>query len=194
MSEMKIGKVIGLAPVDAQGVATLLGVGIAKNATSGKVRLLQVQIGPALQTVQLVPSAGEDVNPPNGSVIAIIESAEGIKLGVATFDTIGPNPNLNQGEKELYGSDGAGTMLGRLKFKQNAKIFLGNAGGNLRSQIDALATALNTFCGSAAQSSITTGGSSASALAAAIVALMQPLFTAVTNMQTALDAFMDTSE
>ena len=194
MSTVKIGKVKGLAAADAQGQPTLLGVGTPKNATSGKARLLQVQIGPKLQAVQFVPQAGEDVNPPDGSLVIIQESAEGIKFGVATFDGIGPDPNLNQGEKRLYGSDGNGTVLGRVKFKKNGKTFIGNAGGNLCAQLDALLTALNTFSGTAAQNAITAGNTTSVTLAAAIVALLAPLFTAVVNAKTAIDAILDTTE
>jgi len=162
-----------------------------KNAQSGQARLLQVQIGSALQTVQLVPGAGEDVNPQDDAVVVILE-IDGVKLGVATFDGI--TPTANEGERRIYAYDSTGNVLGRIKFKANGKVFIGNAGGNLRTQLDNALTALNTFSGAAAQAAITAGGSSSVALAAAIVALMAPLFTAVVNAQTAIDAVLDTSE
>ncbi|MBE3064726.1 MAG: hypothetical protein IMZ69_06875 [Spirochaetes bacterium] len=190
---IRIGVVKGLAAVDAQGQPTLLGVGAPKNSKSGKARLLQVQIGPQLKTVQLVPLAGEDFSPPDGSRLAILEMG-GWLLAVASQDDVPPDPNLNRGEKLLYASDGAGAKRGRLKFKGNGKVYLGNATGNLRAPLDDLLTALNTFSGPAAQSAITAGGSSAAALAAAIVALMNPLYTAAVNCKTAIDAVLDMSE
>ena len=192
-SVIRIGVVKGLAPTDAQGQPTLLGVGAPKNSKTGKARLLQVQIGPQLKTAQLVPQAGEDFSPPNGSKVALLEMG-GWLLIVAEQDDVLPDPNLNRGEKILYASDGLGNKRGRMKFKQNGKVYLGNATQNLRTQLDNLLTALNVFCGPAAQSAITTGGSSSAALAAAIVAIMTPLFSSVVNVTTALDALLDTTE
>lgn len=192
MTEVMVGTVKGLAPIDGQGQQTLLGVGAPKNSKTGKARLLQVQVGPALKTVQLVTPAGEDFSPPAGSVIVLI--GEGWKFGFPVRDDVPPDPNLNPGELLLRATDGSGNKLARVKLKQNGKVYLGNATQNLRTQLDNILTALNTFSGAAAQSAITTGGSSSSALAAAIVALMGPLFTAAVNCQTALDALLDTTE
>jgi len=193
VNEIRVGVVKGLATTDAQGQPTLLGVGAPKNSKSGKARLLQVRIGPQLQTVQLVPLAGEDFSPPAGSLVVLIDSS-GWKYAVACQDDVPPDPNLNPGEKLLYASDGSGNKRGRVKFKQNGKVYLGNATQNLRTQLDNLLQALNTFSGAAAQASITTGGASSAALAAAIVALMAPLFSSVVNVTTAIDALLDTTE
>lgn len=190
---IRIGVVKGLAPTDAQGQPTLLGVGAPKNSKKGKARLFQVKVGPLTETVQLMPLAGEDFSPPDGARVALLEAGDWLLI-VACQDDVTPDPNLNRGEKLLYGSDGAGAKRGRLKFKQNGKVYLGNATQNLRTQLDNLLQALNTFSGAAAQAAITAGGSSSASLAAAIVALMQPLFTSVTNVTTALDALLDTSE
>jgi len=164
------------------------------NYTSGKtqpgVRLILVSFGGFQKWVQFIPQAGEDVIPPVGSIITMVESHELI-MGTSTFDNVHPDPHMNTGEKELYSSDGSGNKLARHKMKQNGKHYIANATQDLRTQLDNLLVALNTFCGSAAQSAITAGGSSSAALAAAIVALMQPLFTSVTNVQTALDALLD---
>lgn len=190
---IRIGAVKGLAPVDAQGNPTLLGVGAPKNSKSGKARLLQVQIGPQLKTAQLVPPAGEDFSPPNGSTAILLESGGWLYL-IACQDDVPPDPNLNRGEWEARATDGAGNKLGRVKLKQNGKVYVGNATQNLRTQLDNLLTALNTFSGAAAQSAITTGGASSAALAAAIVALQAALFSSVTSVTTALDALLDTTE
>ena len=165
---------------------------LPKNSKSGKARLLQVQVGPALKTVQLTTPAGEDFSPPAGSVIVLI--GDGWKYGFVVRDDVPPDPNLNAGEWIARATDGAGNKLARVKLKQNGKVYVGNATQNLRTQLDNLLQALNTFSGAAAQSAITTGGSGSAALAAAIVALMIPLFTSVTNVTTALDALLDTTE
>jgi hypothetical protein len=190
---IRIGVVKGLAPADAQGQPTLLGVGAPKNSKQGKARLYQVKVGPLLKTAQLVPLAGEDFSPTDGSVVALLEAGDWLLI-VASMDDVPPDPNLNRGEKLLYASDGNGNKRGRMKFKQNGKVYLGNATQNLRTQLDNLLQALNTANGAAAQGAITTGGSSSASLAAAIVALMQPLFTSVVNVTTALDALLDTTE
>jgi hypothetical protein len=192
-SRIRIGVVKGLAPTDAQGQPTLLGVGAPKNSKNGKARLFQVKIGPQLRTAQLMPLAGEDFSPPDGSVVAL-QDMGGWLVIVACQDDVPPDPNLNRGEKLLYSSDGAGAKRGRIKFKQNGKMYIGNSTQNLRTQLDNLTTALNTFSGAAAQSAISAGGSSSASLAAAIVALMTPLFSSVVNVTTALDALLDTSE
>jgi hypothetical protein len=192
-SRIRIGVVKGLAPTDAQGQPTLLGVGAPKNSKNGKARLFQVKVGPQARTAQLMPLAGEDFSPPDGSVVALLEAA-GWLLIVASQDDVPPDPNLGRGEKIIRATDGVGNKLGRIKLKHNGKMYIGNATGNLRSQLDALLTALNTFVGASAQAAITTGGSSSAALAAAIVALMGPLSSAVQNVNAAIDAFMDTTE
>ena len=152
---------------------------------------MQVRIGPQLQTVQLITQAGEDYYPPNGSVVAIIDSA-GIKLGVATYDGI--TPQVLSGERRLYASDGAGNVLGRMKFKANSKILIGNAGGNLCAQLDALLNALNTFSGTAAQAAITAGNTTSITLAAAINVLLAALTVSITSVKSAIDAILDTTE
>jgi hypothetical protein len=206
MSTIKIGEAVMVPGNDTAGLSLVSGVGVPKNAQSSfQARFLRVQVGPSVYMVQMIPQSGEDVSPPvricnsngsiktHGSLIAILESA-GIRLGVAVQDNVPPSVTLNSGEKEWYGSDGSGVKLARIKAKLNGKLYVGNTTQNLRTQVDNLLVALNTFSGAGAQSSITTGGASSSALAAAIVALMQPLFTAVNNVQTALDALLDASE
>jgi hypothetical protein len=137
--------------------------------------------------------AGEDFSPTDGSIILLLD-AGGWKVGLVVSDDVPPDPNLNRGEWEARATDGSGNKLGRVKLKQNGKVYVGNATQNLRTQLDNLLTALNTFSGTAAQNAITAANASSVALAAAIVLLMQPLFTSVVNVTTALDALLDTTE
>jgi hypothetical protein len=133
-SVIRIGVVKGTATTDAQGQPTQLGVGAPKNSKTGKARLLMVQIGPQLKTAQLVPRAGEDFSPPDGSKVALLEMG-GWLLIVAEQDDVTPDPALNRGEKILYGSDGWGNKRGRVKFKHNGKTFIGNSTSDLKTAL-----------------------------------------------------------
>ena len=73
---------------------------------SAGVRMILVRFGPTdtskpgfLKWVQFIPQAGEDVIPPVGSIIAMVESHE-LLMGTATFDNVAPDPHMNIGEKE----------------------------------------------------------------------------------------------
>ena len=108
-----------------------------KNATSGYARLLQVQIGPQLETMQLVPQAGEDVNPPVGSVVVLIESGQGILFAVASHDRV--VPEVAEGERELYSTTGV-TKRARIKLKVSGNVCVINdlTGFNLRAVLENL--------------------------------------------------------
>src|SRR5208337_1695170 len=121
---IRLGVVVGVPPNNTAGLSLVTGVGAPKNAQSTfKARFVQVQVGPAVYLVQLVPQAGEDVSPVNGSLVAILESA-GIRLAVAVQDNVPPSVTLNQGEKEWYASDGSGNKLARIKAKGNGKLYI----------------------------------------------------------------------
>lgn len=103
-------------------------------SSTARARILQVQIGPQLEDVQLTPGAGEDVNPVADSVVVILESG-GLKFAVGAFDGI--EPEVDEGERELYSSDG-GSKLARLKLKDNSKAYLANASYDLRTALQTL--------------------------------------------------------
>lgn len=134
---IRVGKIKGLAPVDAQGAPTLLGVGAPKNSKSGKARLFQVQIGPQLKTAQLVPPAGEDVSPPDGSTAILLESGGWLYM-IASADDVEPDETLKRGEKEIRSTNGNGDRAIRLKLKSNGKAYLANAGQNLKAALQTL--------------------------------------------------------
>ena len=200
----RIGTVVGLSPVDGNGVPCATysggstGIGRLKNSPGKKTaRFLLVAIGPVIQTVQLVPHAGDDVCPPNGSVVAILES-EGIKQAVGSDDLIAPAV-LDPGEHRVYGSDGVGNILGIIKFKNNGKIYIGNqnTGAALRTALDNLTSALSsltsdltTFATSCEAASDATVVAAATALAG----LLPGISTQVNNVTTAIDALLDTSQ
>ncbi len=109
-------------------------VGKPLNASAGQARLLQVQIGPQVQTVQLVPQAGEDVNPVADSLVVILESGAH-RFGVATFDGI--TPACAPGERELY-SSASGSKKARVKLKAGGTIYVGGPTHDLRTALQNL--------------------------------------------------------
>jgi phage gp45-like len=71
------------------------------------VRLLQVMVTDQqdVQTVQLIEQAGEESNPPDGSLVVLLPVGLAFKLGVAVGD--GVEPVLAIGGKRIYSIDPA---------------------------------------------------------------------------------------
>ena len=109
-SVIRLGVIKQLAPTDAQGAATLLGVGAPKNSKTGKARLFQVQVGPQLKTAQLIGQAGEDVSPTSGSLAALLEAGDWLLI-IAAGSDVPPDPNLNQGERTCFQAMATATDL-----------------------------------------------------------------------------------
>jgi len=109
-------------------------LGKPTNARSGQARLLQVQIGPQLQIVQLAPGAGEDVNPPTDSLAMVLESGV-LRFAVASFDGIAPE--VGEGERELYSSSG-GSKKTRIRLKAGGTLYIGGPAYNLRAALQNL--------------------------------------------------------
>jgi hypothetical protein len=79
-----------------------------------------------------------------------------------------------------------------VQFGENGgKAFLRNQAKSLYTLLDSLEHALATFMGATSQASITSGGSSSAALAAALVALMGAFTTATATMRTDLAALLE---
>lgn len=74
---------------------------------------------------------------------------------------------------------------------QDQKIQLKNTAASMYTAIDDFEAAVATFCGTAAQSSITSGGASSVSLAAAIVALMVTMSASIATAKTALGQVME---
>jgi len=117
-----IGKVAGPARVD--------------RVKNGKAQALLIQVKFSgqndVQTVQFVPQAGEDTNPPTGSIVVCQRSA-GITTAVASWD--GVTPTVGQGEKEIYSTDGLGNKKGRVKMTATGALYIANdsTGTNLKT-------------------------------------------------------------
>ena len=167
-------------------------IGAPKNSKSKNVRLLSVQIGPQLKTVQLVPPAGEDFSPVNGSTVVLLESGGWI-YAIGSADDVDPDSNLSAGEKEIRSTNGSGGLGVRLRMKANGKAYLANAGQNLRDALDSLETALDTLTNATAQAALVSGAASSATLAAAINVLFVTFNASLATAKTALDALLDNS-
>lgn len=89
------------------GIVTGRHTEVNRESGGPAVRLLQVQITDHedVQTVQLVGQAGEEVNPPNGSLVLLLPAGQGFKLAAGTDD--GVVPIMAVGGKRLYAVDPA---------------------------------------------------------------------------------------
>jgi hypothetical protein len=89
------------------------------------VRLLQVQITDPndVQTVQLVGQAGEENNPPNGTLVLVLPGGQAFKLSVGTSDWV--VPIMAVGGKRIYAVDPAtGSVACDAQFKPDGTIAL----------------------------------------------------------------------
>ncbi len=161
------------------------------------VRMILVRFGPTdtskpgfQKWVQFIPQAGEDVIPPVGSIIAMVESHE-LLMGTATFDNVAPDPHMNIGEKELYSSDGNGAKLARHKMKQNGKHLISNTSYDLQTQMHNLTAALSSLVSDLTTFATGLNPTTLAAQASTLAGLLPALGTSINNVQTALDALLD---
>ena len=89
---VQIGKVVGSA----------LGTNRDSDET---VMLLQVEVSDAddVQTVELHRGAGVDFNPPEGSIVALVNGGNAWQIAATTNDNVGPD-GLDEGAYEIYSS------------------------------------------------------------------------------------------
>ena len=93
-------------------------------------RLLQVQLTDAedIQTVELIPQHGEDVNPVDGSQCIVLDLGNAFKVAIAIND--GVVPTVDIGEKKLY-SVASGAIKAFVYIKKDGSIQIqSNTGGN----------------------------------------------------------------
>ena len=122
-----------------------------KNRDSGNDRLLlQVRITDAddVHTVEYMASAGEDVNPSNGSKVLIIDVGRAYKIAIAADDNV--SPSMKEGEKKLY-SVSDGVIVAFINFLSSGIIEInGNSDfavrfNELESGFNELVTDFNNF-------------------------------------------------
>lgn len=114
MSGLKFGRVVG-STVDKNkdGVDT--------------VRLLQVLLTTRgdVQTVQLIEQAGEESNPPNGSLVAVDKIGEALKVSGGVQSRV--EPVMERGGKRLYSTDASHNVQAEIRLLPDGTIQAFNA-------------------------------------------------------------------
>lgn len=103
----------------------------------GAARILQTMITDPrdVQSVQLVSQTGEESNPPNGSLVAVIGESEGMKICVATTD--GMLPDLDVGGKRIYSTDESGTIrMADIRLDPDGKITVTGPASSFTMNVD----------------------------------------------------------
>ena len=111
-------------PIIRIGKLVSSSIGSVKNAAQGAKnrRLLKVGIGADLQhTAQLMPGVGIDANPPDGTVVAMLESAGGLKVAVSSWDGIEPS-GINKGEVQIYATNNGSSVKCTLTLNDDGSI------------------------------------------------------------------------
>lgn len=106
------------------GIVTGRETAVNREAGGPPVRLLQVQITDHndVQTVQLVGQAGEEVNPPNGTLVLLLPGGQAFKLSAGTSDWV--VPIMDVGGKRIYAVDPTGGVICDLQLKPDGSIVL----------------------------------------------------------------------
>jgi hypothetical protein len=113
-----------------------------KDSTTNRL-LLQVEfieesgdIRGDIRTVELIPQAGEDINPAKNSRVVVIEVAKGYQVAIATTDNLVPESGA--GEKEIYSTDSPATeKRAKIKLSINGDIEIdAYSGANLKIKAD----------------------------------------------------------
>lgn len=73
------------------------------------VRMLTVELsdGDDIQTVEYYDDGGTDYRPPDGAEVVVIDVSPSHRVAIAVDDLL--TPTVNEGEKEIYSTDTAGT-------------------------------------------------------------------------------------
>ena len=127
-------------------IGTITGREIEKNLDSEKkTLLLQVLVADDNdgQTVELQNQSGEDVEPPNGSRVFILDISDSYRIVVAVDDGIEPDPSIEQGERETYSSDG-GERKAKIRWKKDGQLVI-NDGGDTAVKFSELQAAFDKF-------------------------------------------------
>ena len=132
---------------------TITGRDIAQNKDADRVTLLlQVTVsGPDdVQTCELQSFAGEDYQPPDGARVFVADVSSTYRVVVAVDDGIDPDPTIEQGERELYSSDG-GERKARIRLRKDGTIRVNGGSGTavefarMKQAFDSLVLQVNTL-------------------------------------------------
>ena len=113
-----------------------------RDGTGNRIMLQVEMTNPDdIQTVELYAPGGQDVNPPDGSRVVIIEIAPTYKIAIVADDGI--EPSMLDGEQKLYATDGI-SILSFINLLTDGNIEL-NGNADFAVRFAALNTALQTF-------------------------------------------------
>lgn len=104
-------------------IGTVKGQEIKKNRDgTTNTRLLQVKFAnfADVQTVQYVPSPGEDGAPVVGDMVVVLAISNSFKIAIGVNDFL--VPTISPGEKKLYGRDSSGSMVSYLLLNSNLEL------------------------------------------------------------------------
>lgn len=105
---------------------------VAPNRGRGvPVRLLQVMVTDRsdVQTVQLIEQAGEESNPPDGSLVVLLPAGKAVKLAVSAHD--GVTPDLEVGGKRIYSIGPDRQPIASLRLDPDGTITASNPGATV---------------------------------------------------------------
>lgn len=125
-------------------LGSIKNVEIKENKDGGQdVVLLQVEISDPedLQTVEAFRGIGEDFSSPVDSRVIYIAIGNAYKIAVALDDGVAPDPTIEEGERELYSSDG-GERKAKHRFKKDGTHVL-NDGEDFAVRFSKLESAYN---------------------------------------------------
>lgn len=108
-------------------IGTVTGQEIRENRDGGvDVRLLQVQMaGDDVQTVQYMPTAGDDSPPMVGDKVAVVPIGPSFRVAMGVQDSV--VPTAEAGEKKIYSRDEDGNIAASCYLKENGTIEIENA-------------------------------------------------------------------
>jgi len=95
-------------------------------------RLMQVMLTDEsdIQTVQLVGQNGEECNPPDGSLVLVVQAGTAYKLAIGTEDTIAPV--MGVGGKRIYSTDSdSEAVTASVRLDPDGLITVSNGGGSI---------------------------------------------------------------
>ena len=128
-------------------IGEIVGQEVRNNRDGGvDVRLLQVRISndSDIQTVQYMPTSGDDSPPQNGDNVVVIGIGPAFQVAFAVQDSV--VPSMVAGEKKLYSRDSGGAISAFINFLASGILELnGNADFAVRfSNLETMITNLNT--------------------------------------------------
>ena len=118
---------------------------------SEDVILLQVEVSDSddIQTVELHRGAGVDLNPPDGSIVSLVQAGNAWQIAATVNDNVTPD-DLDEGDYQIYGS-ASGSKTSKVHCETGGDVVL-NDGTDwavqytaLKSAFDDLKADLNTL-------------------------------------------------